>query len=88
MTINERDKNNIYECISELMEMERNSVIRAVAIAVIKEDGDARTLTAVAEGGYKLALVAAATLVQHEALNQLTVQRDPGDTVMKIGAAP
>lgn len=79
MTINDRDKNNIYECISEAVQMESADDIRAISIAIVKADGNLRTLTAVAEGGFKLLLVAATSIANQEALGQMTVERDIGD---------
>lgn len=81
--LNDRDKNNIYECISEAVQMESADDIRALSIAIVKADGNLRTLTAVAEGGFKLHLVAAASIAHHEALALMKVERDPGDIMVK-----
>lgn len=76
-----RDKDAIYGCISEAIHMESQGVIRAICIGIVKEDGHVRTLTAIAEGGYRLAGIATAAILQREMMGYLEVTPDPDNYV-------
>ena len=63
--------------VNELVELEFGGKIRAMAVVLVKDDGDLRTLVAYNIGS-KLPLIAGGAVLQRELLEQATPVRNEG----------
>lgn len=72
----ERMRRGMADILNELEQMYSLDLIGAVQINIALRDGGVRTLRCY-DDGFKLMLIAAAAIGQHEALQVPSVERDP-----------